>query len=91
MILLSLVLEGTSVEGLVEDGKIWAFYLSVKDTVATSSVLEINLPEGSYNLTWLDTKSAGKTNEQLKDHPGGWARISSPDYSEDIALKILLP
>ena len=31
--------DSTSVQGLVEDGKVWALYFSVKDTVSTSSVL----------------------------------------------------
>ena len=61
--LLRLMHEGTSVEGLVEEGKVWAFYLSAKDTVSKTSVLEINLPEGSYNLTWTDTKTGSETSE----------------------------
>jgi hypothetical protein len=81
-------IDGTSVEGLVEDGKVWAFYLSVKDTVATSSILEVNLPAGSYNLTWTDTKTGSETPESHNGHNGGWLQIKSPEYLRDIALKI---
>ncbi len=80
--------ESTSVEGLVEDGKVWALYLSIKDTVATSSVLEINLPAGSYNLTWTDTKTGSETPESQNVHNGGWMQIKSPEYLRDIAVKI---
>ena len=55
--------ENTSIEGLVEGGRKWALYLSVKDTVSTSSVFEINLPAGSYNLIWTDTKTGSETSE----------------------------
>jgi hypothetical protein len=78
----------SSVEGLVEDGKVWALYLSTKDTVATSSVLEVNLPAGSYKMTWTDTKNGSETSTLPVDHGGGWLRISSPDYTEDIAMKL---
>ena len=81
--------DGISVEGLVEDGKVWALYLSVKDTVATSSVLEINLPAGSYNLIWTDTKTGSETTESDNGHNGGWRQIKSPEYLNDIALKII--
>jgi hypothetical protein len=81
-------IDGTSVEGLVEDGKVLAFYLSVKDTVATSSILEVNLPAGSYNLTWTDTKTGSETPESHNGHNGGWLQIKSPEYLRDIALKI---
>jgi hypothetical protein len=80
---------GASVEGLFEEGKVWALYLSVKDTVSTSSVLEINLPAGSYNLTWTDTKAGTETPESHNGHNGGWLQIRSPEYLNDIALLII--
>jgi hypothetical protein len=80
--------ESTSIEGLVEDGNVWALYLSNKDTVATSSVLEINLPAGSYSLTWTDTKTGSETPESQNVHNGGWMQIKSPEYLRDIAVKI---
>ena len=81
--------ETISAQALSGMDEVIALYLHRKDTVNMSSSFEINLPEGSYNLTWLDTKSAVKTVEKLKKHPGGWARILSPDFSEDIALKVM--
>ncbi|MBK9391258.1 MAG: cellulase family glycosylhydrolase [Bacteroidetes bacterium] len=80
--------DGTSVDGLVEDGKVWALYLSVKDTVSVSSVLEVSLPVGSYNITWTDTKTGTVTPESNNGHKGGWLQIKSPEYLRDIAVKI---
>jgi hypothetical protein len=81
--------ENTTVQALAKADEIIAAYLHRKDTANSGSVIEINLPAGSYNLIWVDTKSAGKSNDNLKNHPGGWARITSPGYSEDIALLIV--
>jgi len=77
-----------SIHGLVEDGKVWALYLSVKDTVNLSSSLEVNLPSGSYNLTWINTKTGSEIAESKNDHRGGWLQIKSPEYRYDIALRI---
>jgi len=79
---------GTSVEGLIEEGKVWALYLSVKDTVSISSAIEVNLPAGSYNLTWIDTKT-GTSTPEAHGHNGGWLQIKSPEYLNDIALRIV--
>jgi hypothetical protein len=37
----------------------------------------------------VDTKNAKTNAEELRNHTGGWARITSPEYSEDIALKLI--
>lgn len=79
---------GASVQGLVEEGKVMALYLSVKDSVSVSSSIEINLPAGSYNLTWVDTKTGQNTEESQNGHNGGWLQIKSPEYLNDIALQI---
>ena len=81
--------EGVSVEGLVEEGKVWALYLSVKDTVAASSLVDINLPAGSYKLIWTNTKNGSETPESHNDHTGGRMQIKSPEYLRDIAVKII--
>ena len=77
------------IQGLVEEGKVFALYLSRKDTISDGSLIEINLPAGSYSITWVDTKTSGETVTNLKNHSGGWVGITSPDYYEDIALKLI--
>ncbi len=80
---------GADINGLVEDGKVWALYLSTKDTTRISTVLEINLPDGSYELKWLDTKTGDETSESHNSHNSGWLQVKSPEYLHDIALKIV--
>jgi hypothetical protein len=79
----------TSVRGLVEKGNVFALYLSENDTTIAGSLIEINLPAGSYNITWFDTKNATETVTSLTDHSGGWVGINSPDYHGDIAVRIV--
>jgi len=77
------------VHALSKDDKLFAMYLHKKDTVRTNTVFEMDLPRGSYSLIWIDTKTGDKNITDLKNHPGGWARINSIGFSEDIALKLV--
>lgn len=79
--------ETTTVYGLAETYKVFALHLTRKDTIKGTSTVEINLPAGSYNITWIDTKTGSETVSKIAGHPGGWVGITSPDYIEDIALK----
>lgn len=81
--------KNTAAQGLMEEGKVFALYLSRKDTTSAATSLELDLPAGSYSLNWSDTKSAGVTESKLEEHPGGWIAITSPAYIEDIALKVV--
>jgi hypothetical protein len=81
--------ETTAIQGLVEDDKVIALYLSRKDTADGGSLIEINLPAGSFTMTWVDTKTAGKTVSALNNHASGWTTIFSPAFIEDLALKVV--
>ena len=81
--------DNIAIQALAKGAEAIALYFHRKDTASITSVIEISLPVGSYNPNWVDTKSAVTTTEKLKDHTGGWARIISPVYSEDIALQIM--
>jgi hypothetical protein len=78
----------TSVRGLAMDDEIIALYLYKADSSSVASALEVSLPAGSYSLQWTDTKKGTLSSDTLSDHQGGIAKINSPDYPEDIALKI---
>ena len=78
----------TTVQSLAGEDELFAVYLHRKDTVNAISVLEIELPAGSYNLTWLDTKTGMKTAAPFKGHQGGLIRVNSPSYIQDIALRV---
>jgi hypothetical protein len=79
---------GTDVQALGKNNEVYAIYLSRKDTSMKKSTLEIKLASGSYRLKWLDTKTGDESNEDLNDQKEGWAVITSPAFSEDIALRI---
>ena len=71
---------------LAETGKQYAFYLMGGKQVKP----EINLPKGSYALEWMiPTNGKIEKSEKLK-HSGGTLKLISPEYAEDIALKILM-
>jgi hypothetical protein len=81
--------EGTKVQALGKAGEEYAIYLHKQDTASNRSTLEIDMPPASYYITWVDTKNATTKVEELRNHAGGWVRITSPFYSEDIALKLI--
>lgn len=74
------------VSGLWKDGT-YAFYINAGDTRTKTTDLEVNIPEGSYEITWTDTRSGEKRSE-LKEHKGGWFKVSTEKYSEDVAFLI---
>ena len=80
--------ENITLQSLAKSGEVYGLYLHKKDTARTQSVFEINLPGGSYNMTWIDTKSVAETVLQLSNNRGGWASVTSPVYSGDIALRL---
>ena len=71
---------------LAESGKQYALYWMGGKHIN----LEINLPKGTYSLEWLNPLNGKKeTNNALK-HAGGKAIVESPNYKEDMALRILV-
>lgn len=79
---------GTTFSALSKDDRLFAVYLHRKDSMKASSSIEIDLPSGAYNLTWTDTKDAGKISNTVSNESGGWMKIISPAYIEDIALRV---
>ena len=79
----------TTVHALAKEDEYFAIYLHRKDTINIASTIVIDLAAGSYNMIWTDTKSGIETAASLDNHPGGYARITSPGYREDIAMKLI--
>ena len=89
---------GNEIIRLIDAGKatvnaLWkddllVLYINNNDIAFRSINLEVKLMPGSYKMTWTDTRSGGKKENNVKGHPGGWLKISSDEYSEDIALRI---
>jgi hypothetical protein len=70
---------------LVDKGRAYAIYING----GSKAKLLMELPEGKYTAEWINTKN-GKTDKNEKfDHPGGNRTLESPEYEDDIALRIL--
>ncbi len=76
---------GASAYALAEPGRAYAIYV----LGGTRADLGLNLPAGKYRVEWVDTRSGEVARALDLDHGGGRARVGSPEYSEDIALRIV--
>jgi hypothetical protein len=70
---------------LAETGKQYAVYLMGGKQVNP----ELKLPAGKYMLQWVDPLTGKTVKKQTLKHAAGLAKLVSPNYSEDIALRIL--
>jgi hypothetical protein len=69
---------------LVEPGRAYAIYLKG----GTQAELKLDLPAGAYSVEWVNTKTGKIDKREAINHPGGEKALSSPEYVEDIALRI---
>ncbi len=51
--------------------------------------LVVQLPAGTYDATWVNTKTGEVGDSDAFAHAGGKRRLASPPFTEDIALKIV--
>lgn len=70
---------------LSEAGKQYAIYIYRGNQLN----LELALPPGIYQLEWLNTLTGKYSGRKLLKHTKGKAMISSPAYTEDIALRLI--
>jgi hypothetical protein len=70
---------------LVEKGKAYAVYVKG----GTKAELILDLPEGDYAAEWIDTRTGAAGWKEVFQHGGGNHTFRSPEYTEDIALRIL--
>lgn len=76
---------GTVPQVLASEGKEYAVYLYG----GSQCDLQLYLPPGRYEATWLNTVSFGIDKQELFDHEGEVKVLASPGYNGDIALKII--
>jgi hypothetical protein len=103
-VLKSVAPSGASVRVLAEPGKAYAIYMhhghpssGVKvgtvgyslDSVSHQEQLGLDLPAGSYRAEWTNTKTATVDKKEQFRHPGGLKTLASPEYKEDIALRLI--
>lgn len=85
---------------LIEPGRQYGVYLHVplpKNPKQISDYLNdgvqaeisIELPEGSYRLEWIDTRTGEVAKAESLDHQGGPRELQSPKFANDVALRIL--
>jgi hypothetical protein len=92
--------QGSPVFVLGSPGKAYAAYLHhgsprkgqkpqyAVDATARSTGLGLDLPAGSYSAEWIDPKSGKVAGQERFSHKGGTRTIVSPQYREDIALRV---
>jgi hypothetical protein len=69
---------------LVEPGKAYAVYVRG----GTRSELALELPAGPYRAEWVDTRTGETAKAEEFDHGGGQKVLASPEYADDIALRV---
>jgi hypothetical protein len=84
-VIISGVPDGARARALVEDGRQYAIY--IRGGSGTTN-LEVRLPKGRYQAKWLNTKTGNIEETKKFRHQGGVFKLTSPSYSEDIALSI---
>jgi hypothetical protein len=80
----------TKASALGNPGKEYALYIWSGKPGAAAEV-DLGLPEGTYGIEWLDTQTGSVVKKEiLRAQPGPFHHntIISPQYSEDIAVKI---
>lgn len=73
------------VQALAEKGKQYAVYVFGD----AQFKLELDLPEGNYKVEWMNTLNGKSEKEEVLKHTGGKVKLISPNFTEDIALKIV--
>jgi len=79
------VSEKVTARALVETGRAYAIYING----GNKAELHVNLPGGRYSTQWLNTKTGKIDKKETFEHAGGTRSLKSPDYKEDIALRII--
>ncbi len=68
------------------DAKAYLVYLSGFHGPAE---VEMALPDGRYQIEWLDTQSGQTTGKQILEITLGSAKVTIPSFNDDIACRIL--
>jgi len=76
---------GATARALVEHGRAYAIYIKE----GTQANLVVELPKGTYRVEWLNPRTGQIEKSERLQHAGGNATLPSPQYSEDIALRIV--
>ena len=75
-----------SIYALAQPGKDYAVYV---DGGGPGITLLCNVPAGRYHADWLNTLTGAVDKTENVTHGGGTLTLTSPPYSEDIALRLV--
>jgi hypothetical protein len=73
-----------TVRVLAQAGMAYAVYVNG----GIRAELELDLPVGNYHVEWVNTKTGKVDQADTAIHSGGTRTFVSPDYLEDIALRV---
>ncbi|MCX7045511.1 MAG: hypothetical protein NTX50_08525 [Candidatus Sumerlaeota bacterium] len=76
---------GVVAYALSEPAKAYAIYLQG----GAQADINVELPAGTYKAEWINTKTGKTDKAETFAHGGGRKALTSPPYSEDIALRII--
>jgi len=77
--------EKASARALIDEaGRAYAIYING----GSEATLAVELPAGAYRAEWINTKTGKVDKEETFEHAGGNRTLSSPEYADDIALRI---
>ena len=100
-VIVSATPQGTTARVLAEGGRQYAVYLHrgrpVKDAkpayqvddAPRESTIVLEIPKGRYKAEWINTRTGAVSAQEQFDHPGGNRTFVSPQYTEDIALRVM--
>ncbi len=72
---------------LVQKGRAYAIYING----GSEADLVVELPPGKYSAEWVSTKTGETDRKETFDHAGGNRALESPQYEDDISLRIFRP
>jgi hypothetical protein len=73
---------------LDDPGRVYAMYLKGGNDSRTTTIL-LEAPAGRYQAEWLNPRTGETSLDAVADHPGGVMKIQTPEFSEDLALKLV--
>ena len=76
--------QNATARALVQKGRAYAIYING----GRKARLVVELPVGKYKAEWLNTKTGKVDKKEIFEHTGGKRTLSSPEYVDDIALRI---
>jgi Cellulase (glycosyl hydrolase family 5) len=73
---------------LDDPGRVYALYFKGgSDARATTILLEA--PAGRYQMDWINPRTSDVVPGTPADHNGGSMKITTPEYTEDLAMKLV--